>query len=305
MPHLEHILEGVLLAAGEPLSIERLEAVFDDHNRPGRRAIREALKTLEARLDESALTLEETASGFRLRVRDSLTPWVSKLFSERPQRYSRALLETLALIAYRQPVTRADIEEVRGVSVSASIMRTLVERGWVRVIGHRDVPGRPAVYATTRSFLDDFGLRTLEALPPMSAVGEGQTVDWLEQLVPGAGEALGAPAGDSAVPGAQTEHQHSEGVASERFQSEDASSKLVKDKDVPAGHARDEVPIEKAQAEVPDPSKSAERARAEAPGEDDESGFKRLGERLSRRLQQQDDDRQGDERSTKPSDKRD
>ncbi|WP_299261614.1 SMC-Scp complex subunit ScpB [uncultured Kushneria sp.] len=185
-PPLDHILEGVLLAAGEPLTLERLEAVFDEHERPGRRALREALTTLDARLTESALVLEETASGFRLRVRDGLSPWVSRLWDERPQRYSRALLETLALIAYRQPVTRADIEDVRGVSVSASIMRTLIERGWVRVVGHRDVPGRPAVYATTRGFLDDFGLRTLDALPPISAVKEGETVDWLEQLTPNA-----------------------------------------------------------------------------------------------------------------------
>lgn len=183
-PPLDHILEGVLLAAGEPLTLERLEVVFDDSERPGRRALREALAVLDARLTQSALVLEETASGFRLRVRDGLSPWVSRLWDERPQRYSRALLETLALIAYRQPVTRADIEDVRGVSVSASIMRTLIERGWVRVVGHRDVPGRPAVYATTRGFLDDFGLRTLDALPPISAVKEGETVDWLEQLTP-------------------------------------------------------------------------------------------------------------------------
>ncbi|MFC0267769.1 SMC-Scp complex subunit ScpB [Kushneria aurantia] len=194
------------------MSLERLEAVFEESERPGRRALREALERLERRLEESALMLEESASGFRLRVRDALSPWVSRLWDERPQRYSRALLETLALIAYRQPVTRADIEEVRGVSVSASIMRTLVERGWVRVIGHRDVPGRPAVYATTRSFLDDFGLRTLDALPPMSAVREGETVDWLEQASPpdsGAESEAEAPGegdsenGDEAAPAAQ------------------------------------------------------------------------------------------------------
>lgn len=290
MPRLDRILEGVLLAAGEPLSIERLEAVFDDHERPGRRAIREALKTLEARLDESALTLEESASGFRLRVRDTFTPWVSKLWSERPQRYSRALLETLALIAYRQPVTRADIEEVRGVSVSASIMRTLVERGWVRVIGHRDVPGRPAVYATTRSFLDDFGLRTLEALPPISAVSEGQTVDWLEQLVPdtGDGKVTGAPAGDSAPEGAQTEE-------AQTGRSEAASP------EPPAGKAEGGE-----RAAAPDAVPAAPGEQGEDEDAEASPSFRRLGERLSRRLQrQQSDDRQGDERSTKPSDKRD
>jgi segregation and condensation protein B len=164
---LDDILEAALLAAGEPLSLERLEALFDDHELPPRRALREALGRLETRHQRGAMELLETASGYQLRIRPRLSSWVSRLWDERPQRYSRALLETLALIAYRQPVTRGDIEEVRGVSVSGSIMRTLVERGWVRVVGHRDVPGRPAVYATTRAFLDDFGLKTLDELPPM------------------------------------------------------------------------------------------------------------------------------------------
>ncbi|RAH38834.1 SMC-Scp complex subunit ScpB [Halomonas sp. SL1] len=164
---LDEILEAALLAAGEPLSLERLENLFDDHELPPRRALREALGRLEARHQRGAMELLETASGYQLRIRPRLSNWVSRLWDERPQRYSRALLETLALIAYRQPVTRGDIEEVRGVTVSGQIMRTLVERGWVRVVGHRDVPGRPAVYATTRSFLDDFGLKTLDELPPM------------------------------------------------------------------------------------------------------------------------------------------
>ncbi|WP_299236921.1 SMC-Scp complex subunit ScpB [uncultured Halomonas sp.] len=164
---LDEILEAALLAAGEPLAVERLEALFDDHERPPRRALREALERLRGRHERGAIELIETASGYQLRIRPRLSHWVSRLWDERPQRYSRALLETLALIAYRQPVTRGDIEEVRGVSVSGSIMRTLLERGWVRVVGHRDVPGRPAVYATTRSFLDDFGLKTLDELPPM------------------------------------------------------------------------------------------------------------------------------------------
>ncbi|MBB3230241.1 SMC-Scp complex subunit ScpB [Halomonas stenophila] len=164
---LDEILEAALLAAGEPLSLERLDALFDDHERPPRRALREALGRVELRHERGAMELLETASGYQLRIRPRLSPWVSRLWDERPQRYSRALLETLALIAYRQPVTRGDIEEVRGVTVSGSIMRTLVDRGWVRVVGHRDVPGRPAVYATTRAFLDDFGLKTLDELPPM------------------------------------------------------------------------------------------------------------------------------------------
>ncbi|GKW50069.1 SMC-Scp complex subunit ScpB [Halomonas sp. NCCP-2165] len=179
---LDEILEAALLAAGEPLALERLEGLFDAHERPPRRALREALERLGLRHERGALELIETASGYRLRIRSRLSPWVSRLWDERPQRYSRALMETLALIAYRQPVTRGDIEEVRGVAVSSSIMRTLTERGWVRVVGHRDVPGRPAVYATTRAFLDDFGLKTLDSLPPMHELADRD--DWGEESVP-------------------------------------------------------------------------------------------------------------------------
>lgn len=171
---LEEILEAALLAAGEPLSLERMETLFLDGECPSRNELREVLAQLGERHEHGALELIETASGYQLRIRPRLSQWVSRLWDERPQRYSRALLETLALIAYRQPVTRSDIEDVRGVSVSSSIMRTLMERGWIRVVGHRDVPGRPAVYATSRSFLDDFGLKTLDALPPMHELVSGE-----------------------------------------------------------------------------------------------------------------------------------
>ena len=174
---LDDIIEAALLAAGEPLSLERLETLFLEDECPSKKALRDTLSRLVLRHEEGALELVETASGFQLRIRPRLSHWVSRLWDERPQRYSRALLETLALIAYRQPVTRGDIEDVRGVSVSSSIMRTLVERGWIRVVGHRDVPGRPAVYATTRSFLDDFGLKTLDALPPMHALVNAEDSD--------------------------------------------------------------------------------------------------------------------------------
>ncbi|WP_355659701.1 SMC-Scp complex subunit ScpB [Halomonas salifodinae] len=194
---LDEILEAALLAAGEPLALERLEGLFDEHERPPRRALREALERLGLRHERGALELIETASGYRLRIRSRLSPWVSRLWDERPQRYSRALMETLALIAYRQPVTRGDIEEVRGVAVSSSIMRTLTERGWIRVVGHRDVPGRPAVYATTRTFLDDFGLKTLDSLPPMHELTDRD--DWGAETVPedeAPGPATGAAEAD-------------------------------------------------------------------------------------------------------------
>ncbi|QEM82915.1 SMC-Scp complex subunit ScpB [Halomonas sp. Y2R2] len=181
---LDDIIEAALLSAGEPLGLDRLELLFDDHERPPRRALREALERLTERHVRGAMELIETASGYQLRIRPRLANWVARLWDERPQRYSRALLETLAMIAYRQPVTRGDIEEVRGVTVSGSIMRTLLERGWIRVVGHRDVPGRPAVYATTRSFLDDFGLKTLDELPPMHELKQFEEVQLEEDLPP-------------------------------------------------------------------------------------------------------------------------
>ncbi len=174
---LDDIIEAALLAAGEPLPLERLETLFLEGECPTRKEFRDVLERLQQRHTDGALELLETVSGYQLRIRPRLSQWVSRLWDERPQRYSRALLETLALIAYRQPVTRGDIEEVRGVSVSSSIMRTLAERGWIRVVGHRDVPGRPAVYATTRSFLDDFGLKTLDALPPMHTLASWEESD--------------------------------------------------------------------------------------------------------------------------------
>jgi segregation and condensation protein B len=176
---LDDIIEAALLAAGEPLPLERLEMLFLEGECPTRKEFRDILERLQLRHSAGALELLETVSGYQLRIRPRLSQWVSRLWDERPQRYSRALLETLALIAYRQPVTRGDIEEVRGVSVSSSIMRTLAERGWIRVVGHRDVPGRPAVYATTRNFLDDFGLKTLDALPPMHTLA-----NWDESEIP-------------------------------------------------------------------------------------------------------------------------
>ncbi len=164
---LKQIIEGVLLVAGEPLSLDRLLALFPEEQRPERVRVRDTLVQLATDCTGRALELKEVASGFRYQVRQSLSTWVSQLWEERPPRYSRALLETLALIAYRQPITRAEIEDIRGVTVSTHIMKTLQEREWVRVVGHRDVPGKPGMYATTRQFLDYFNLKTLEALPTL------------------------------------------------------------------------------------------------------------------------------------------
>ena len=169
MPELKTIVEALLLAAGEPLALERLLAAFPEAEQPEREAVRAALAELAADYAGRGVELIEVASGFRLQVPQAFAPWVARLWEERSAGYSRALLETLALIAYRQPVTRGEIEAVRGVSVSSSIMKTLQERGWIKVIGHREVPGRPALYATTRAFLDYFNLRSLSELPPLAA----------------------------------------------------------------------------------------------------------------------------------------
>lgn len=162
------ILEGALLAAGKPLSIEQIERLFGPAEQPSRTELRDALAALSQDCEGRSFELVEVASGWRLQIRRDLEPWISRLWDEKPPRYSRALLETLALIAYRQPITRAEIEDVRGVAVSTHIVKTLLEREWVRVLGHRDVPGHPALYGTTRQFLDYFGLKTLDALPTLA-----------------------------------------------------------------------------------------------------------------------------------------
>ena len=167
---IQAIAEAALLAAGKPLSIDQLRELFLESERPTRQAMEQAITQLEVDCESRGFELKQVASGYRLQVRAELAPWVGRLFEEKPQRYSRALLETLALIAYRQPITRGEIEEIRGVTVSSNIIRTLLEREWVRVVGHRDVPGRPAMYATTKQFLDYFNLTGLDELPALSEV---------------------------------------------------------------------------------------------------------------------------------------
>lgn len=171
-PPLKNILEAALMAAGSPLSLERMQSLFDDHDQPKSSELKQALTEIRQDLLGRGIELLEVASGYRLQVRTEVAPWVARLWEERPQRYSRALLETLALIAYRQPITRGDIEDVRGVVVSSQMMKTLIERDWVRIVGYRDVPGRPAMYATTKEFLDYFGLHSLDDLPSLMEIRE-------------------------------------------------------------------------------------------------------------------------------------
>ena len=167
------VVEGALFAAREPVSVERLIGLFAKDELPldgERQAVREALDAIAAEAEGRAYELARVASGHRFQVRREFAPWVGRLFDERAPRYSRALLETLALIAYRQPTTRGDIEQVRGVAVSPSIMRTLLDRGWIRAVGQRETPGRPTMYGTTRRFLDYFNLRSLDDMPPLAEI---------------------------------------------------------------------------------------------------------------------------------------
>lgn len=169
-PPLKMILEAALLAAGGPLTLDTLLGLFAEEERPTRDEVLAALSSLERDYQERGIELVEVAGGHRIQVRREAAPWVGRLWEEKPARYSRALLETLALIAYRQPITRGEIEDIRGVAVSTNIVKTLTEREWVRIVGHRDVPGRPALYATTRKFLDYFGLRSLNDLPTLAEI---------------------------------------------------------------------------------------------------------------------------------------
>ena len=165
---LKTILEAAIFAAGEPISVERLQSLFDDETeKPDKAEIRAVLESLIVDYAVRPIVLKETASGFCFQVKIEFSPWVNKLWQEKSPRQSRALLETLAIIAYRQPITRAEIEEIRGVSVSTQIVKTLLEQEWVRVVGHREVPGRPSLYATTPFFLDHFNLKNLNELPSL------------------------------------------------------------------------------------------------------------------------------------------
>jgi segregation and condensation protein B len=166
---LKQIIEGAVLAADRPLTVDQLAQLFGKEA-PDRSEIKAALEEIEQDCEDRGFELKRVASGYRFQVRHELSEWISRLWEEKPPRYSRALLETLSLIAYRQPITRGDIEEIRGVSVSTNIIRSLVERDWIRIVGHRDVPGRPAIYATTKTFLDYFNLKSLEELPPLSEI---------------------------------------------------------------------------------------------------------------------------------------
>ena len=170
MDNLSLIIEALLFSSSRPLSEKEISSAFDLRSPPTSKEIKEALKSIEEKYSENSIELVKVASGYRLRIRQEYSSWVAKLWEAKPQKYSRALLETLALIAYKQPITRGEIEEVRGVSVSSQIIRTLLDRSWIKVVGHRDVPGRPALFSTTKDFLDDLNFSKLSDLPELPEI---------------------------------------------------------------------------------------------------------------------------------------
>ena len=200
---LRNILEAALFAAGEPQTLEQLGRLFPEEQRPGRQTLQEAVEALAAEYEGRGVRLVEAAGGYQFHTHPATNPWVHRLHQHRTPRLSRAVLETLAIIAYRQPATRAEVEDIRGVSLSSGVLKTLTERGWVQVVGRKEVPGRPSLYGTTDAFLAYFGLNRLEDLPPLKEVQEMDLEALVEQLGDG-GETEGTdgPAPDNAEPGA-------------------------------------------------------------------------------------------------------
>ena len=250
---IKYFIESALLAAGRPLTIQQLQDLFDGRSTPEKPRIRAAIAALEEDYEARGLTVAEVASGFRLQLKTSMAERLGKLWEERPPRYSRALFETLALIAYRQPITRGEIEEVRGVAVSSNIVRTLMERDWVRVVGHRDVPGRPAMFGTTRTFLDYFGLKKLDDLPPLADLADWESLRVQLNLpeVEEAGEASVAEGGVEAEEGVDI-------VAVEIEGSEAA--------------ANNDVGIEAPDEERPEAAEATSDDEPETPADDDAAG---------------------------------
>jgi segregation and condensation protein B len=255
---MHYILEAAIMSASEPLPLNRLLTLFEgDPEPPDRDQVRKALDELAESYADRGIELKEVASGYRIHVRADYAPWVSRLFEEKPQRYSRALLETLAIIAYRQPITRGEIENIRGVSVSAGIIKTLQEREWVRVVGHRDVPGRPELLATTRQFLDYFNLKSLSDLPPLSEIKD------FDQINPDLFEGLEQ----------QEAQQNQEGQAAQEGQEPAEGEGEAADAQADAGaEAEAEETEASAAAEAPDVPAGEEEAQEEeepaAPGEE-------------------------------------
>ena len=232
---LKRIVEAALLAAGNPLSASQLLALFGDNEATSHDEISRAIAALQADCETRGIELVEVASGFRYQVRQDVHAWVARLWTERPSRYSRALLETLALIAYRQPITRAEIEQIRGVAVSTHIVKTLEEREWIRVVGHRDVPGKPALFGTTRGFLDYFNLKSLDELPSLAEIRDIDEFDPQLTLAPPAPQAMSSGADIDFAEATTAHHADVETVADET----DPSAALIRAAQTPTPSASD------------------------------------------------------------------
>ncbi|WP_460804668.1 SMC-Scp complex subunit ScpB [Microbulbifer agarilyticus] len=232
---LRRIVEGALMAAGQPLSEDRLLSLIDEGERPEKSELRQALEDIAESCAERGFELKQVASGWRFQVPEELAPWVNKMWEEKPQKYSRATLETLAIIAYRQPITRGDIEEIRGVAVSSHIVKSLSERGWIKVVGQRDVPGKPSLYATTREFLDYFNLKSLDDLPTLAEIRDIESLNAALDL----GDGAPAPEGDAQAAEAGAEDAVEAEVADETV-AEDAGEASTQDVDEATAQDADE-----------------------------------------------------------------
>ncbi|GAB2882274.1 SMC-Scp complex subunit ScpB [Microbulbifer echini] len=232
---LRRLLEGALLASAQPLSEDKLLSLLDEEDRPSITTLRDTLGEIAQSCDGRGFELKKVASGWRFQVPEDLAPWVNRLWEEKAQRYSRATLETLAIVAYRQPVTRGDIEEIRGVAVSSQIVRTLLDRGWIKVVGHRDVPGKPSLYATTRDFLDYFNLASLDELPTLAEVRDIESLNKILEAeglspeeVPAALTEEGEdPPGDAGLAGGDQSTAEAEEVVSSEESIDAAEDALV------------------------------------------------------------------------------
>jgi segregation and condensation protein B len=221
--YLKNVVEAALLAAARPVPVSELLQIFDEQSRPSTKEMRAILESLSADYEGRGVAIRETANGFRFQVRSEFAQEVSRLWPDRPRKYSRALLETIALIAYRQPITRAEIENVRGVAVNPEIVKTLMERNWVRVVGHRDVPGHPELLGTTTEFLDYFSLKSIEDLPPLA---ELKSLTDLNLQLPLTGTSDGAAEAEAGADGAADHGATDHGEVAVVPSLDDAADKL-------------------------------------------------------------------------------
>ena len=264
---IKYLIEAALLAAGRPMSVDQLQNLFDGSSVPEKAQIRQAIDDLLDDYENRGITISEVASGFRVQVKTDMADRLEKLWEERSPRYSRALFETLALIAYRQPMTRGEIEEIRGVSVSTNIVRSLLEREWIRVVGHRDVPGRPAMFGTTKLFLDYFGLKKLDDLPPLADLSDWESLRVQLNLPAVDEDEDGVPIGDvTELPGLYPEGE-------EAVSTEDSAEVAVLDSALEADPGLKRIEA----AAWPDPAGTGATFQAESASSDEESADDREG----------------------------